>query len=119
MDGRGLFNASQKERAAGISAADDKKTLEMLKVSYEYGKEFSVKEVDLSLRPGEIVAIIGENGSGKTTLMKLAAGTLQPRSGDVVILGKSILKLIAYLRSHRAHRFFVSEPGLPDIPQPG
>jgi ABC-type polysaccharide/polyol phosphate transport system ATPase subunit len=44
--------------------------------------------VDLVVKPGEVVGIIGQNGSGKSTLLKLIAGVLQPSEGKRVVNGR-------------------------------
>ena len=59
-----------------------------LKVSY--GGIKAVKGIDLEVREGELVTLIGSNGAGKTTTMKAIAGMLTMQSGDIEYLGKSI-----------------------------
>ena len=59
-----------------------------LKVSY--GGIKAVKGVDLEVREGELVALIGSNGAGKTTTMKAITGSLAYEAGDIEYLGKSI-----------------------------
>jgi ABC-type uncharacterized transport system ATPase subunit len=44
--------------------------------------------ISLDLRPGEILALVGENGAGKSTLMKILYGLYKPDSGDIVIKGE-------------------------------
>lgn len=44
---------------------------------------WSLREVDLEVLPGEIVAVVGRNGAGKSTLLKLAAGVTEPSEGRV------------------------------------
>lgn len=48
---------------------------------------FALGPVDLVLRPGELVFVVGDNGSGKTTLIKLLLGLYAPRQGEVVLDG--------------------------------
>ena len=55
-----------------------------------YGGIQAVKGVDMDVREGELVSLIGSNGAGKTTTMKAITGTLAPQAGDIVYLGKSI-----------------------------
>ncbi|WKY47093.1 ABC transporter ATP-binding protein [Eubacteriaceae bacterium ES3] len=56
------------------------------KITYTYPKgKFGLKEIDLSLKRGEITCISGNNGSGKTTLGKLVMGIFVPDSGKITI----------------------------------
>ncbi|HQQ69021.1 MAG TPA: ABC transporter ATP-binding protein [Alicycliphilus sp.] len=59
-----------------------------LKVAY--GGIQAVKGVDMEVREGELVTLIGSNGAGKTTTMKAITGTLGMNDGDIEYLGRSI-----------------------------
>ena len=59
-----------------------------LKVSY--GGIKAVKGVDLEVREGELISLIGSNGAGKTTTMKAVTGSLAFEGGDIEYLGQSI-----------------------------
>jgi ABC-2 type transport system ATP-binding protein len=52
-----------------------------------YRKKQVLNGVDVTLRPGEVVAIVGANGCGKSTLMKICAGLISPSSGVVEVYG--------------------------------
>lgn len=54
-------------------------------LNYQYGNERVLKDINISIKRGEKVAILGENGSGKSTLAKLILGLLQPTSGNIVL----------------------------------
>lgn len=58
------------------------------KVSAGYGKMAVIREVDLHVGPGEVVALLGANGAGKTTTLLTLAGELTPRAGEVRFLGR-------------------------------
>ena len=66
----------------------DEITLQNLSFRYPSCEDFAVKNVSLTLKRGERLAILGENGSGKTTLTKLLLGMLPPGSGAVLYDGK-------------------------------
>lgn len=55
-----------------------------------YGKKNILKGIDLTLQPGEMMALIGPNGSGKSTLLRVISGVLHPESGSVKIDGKAV-----------------------------
>ena len=61
----------------------------------EQGAVVALRNADLIVEAGEMLAIVGPSGSGKTTLMMLLAGLLQPTAGSVLIGGQDITQLDA------------------------
>jgi branched-chain amino acid transport system ATP-binding protein len=61
--------------------------LEIAGLSVLYGKHRALADVVLSVKPGEIVTILGANGAGKTTLLKAIAGLVPPQPGARVAFG--------------------------------
>jgi heme exporter protein A len=55
-----------------------------------FGGRWAVVDVNLTLRPGECLAIFGPNGAGKTTLLRILAGLLEPTTGRVRIAGVTL-----------------------------
>ena len=66
-----------------------------------YGQSHILRDVDLTVRPGQMVCLIGRNGVGKTTLLKTVIGLLQQRSGSLELLGESITGLPPHQRARR------------------
>jgi len=62
--------------------------LEVRKARKNYGAVAALTDVDLTLRQGEILALLGDNGAGKSTLIKSIAGTLRLDEGEILIDGK-------------------------------
>ncbi len=64
--------------------------VQMRNIRKTFGKVVANNNVSLSLRKGEILALLGENGSGKTTLMNMLAGIYYPDHGEILIDGKEV-----------------------------
>ncbi|MGB2799790.1 MAG: heme ABC transporter ATP-binding protein [Dehalococcoidia bacterium] len=62
-------------------------------VSFSYNETPVLHHIDLVVKEGEMVALLGPNGSGKTTLIKLAAGVLRPNKGDIYLNGSRLNRL--------------------------
>ncbi len=70
-----------------MSIASD---LALRAVVFRYDALPAVTGFDVTIRGGEMVALLGANGAGKTTVLKLAAGLLSPSSGSVVLEGRDL-----------------------------
>ena len=62
--------------------------LELRNVSKRFGSILANSHVDLTVKKGEILAILGENGSGKTTLMNMISGIYHPDEGEIFVNGE-------------------------------
>ena len=63
-----------------------------------FGDVTAVNEVSLSIRKGEIFALLGSSGSGKSTLLRMLAGFETPSSGRILLNGRDIADLPPYER---------------------
>ncbi len=64
--------------------------LEVNRLTKSFGGLMAIRELDLSLKEGEIMGLIGPNGSGKTTLFNLLTGFLKPDRGNLEFRGRRI-----------------------------
>jgi len=67
--------------------------LEIRSLGFAYGKKLVLRECTLSVRTGEVVAVLGPSGCGKTTLLRMIAGELAPDTGQVMLNGNDMLRL--------------------------
>jgi len=68
----------------------DAYAIELKNITKRFGKVVANDHVDLSVRNGEILAILGENGSGKTTLMNMISGIYYPDEGQIFVNGEEV-----------------------------
>jgi branched-chain amino acid transport system ATP-binding protein len=73
-----------------------------------YGDSYVLQGLDLELREGTIVAILGRNGMGKTTLIRSVAGLTPPRRGEIAFKGRSLRDRPAYA---------IAQDGMAIVPQ--
>jgi ABC-type nitrate/sulfonate/bicarbonate transport system ATPase subunit len=73
-------------RARGVFTVS---LLDVKQLRFGYGRQPLLQDVNLSLHPGEIVALLGPSGSGKTSLLRLIAGLLAADSGSILLNGQS------------------------------
>jgi branched-chain amino acid transport system ATP-binding protein len=72
--------------------------LELREVSAGYGGVDVIHGIDLMVRPGEIVTLVGANGAGKSTLVKTISGIVPTRAGTIAFAGRRIERLPTALR---------------------
>ncbi|MGE5275008.1 MAG: ABC transporter ATP-binding protein [Verrucomicrobiota bacterium] len=58
-----------------------------------YDEAAVIRDVDLAVRPGEVVALLGANGAGKTTTLRAVSGLVKPMSGRVLFNGEDLAKV--------------------------
>ena len=79
---------STNDQSKNDQSTNGQSILELSGISRRFGHVQALEGVDLDLRRGEILGIVGDNGAGKTTLMKIIAGTVKPDSGRIVVDGE-------------------------------
>ena len=68
----------------------DVPVLEARGVSKYFGTVVALKDVSLSVRPGEVNCLLGDNGAGKSTLIKILSGVYRPDEGSLYMGGQAI-----------------------------
>jgi putative pyoverdin transport system ATP-binding/permease protein len=105
--GLSLVDEEGSERPSLTRAEVDRwQSVELMAATHAYHQdggedEFQLGPVDLRIRPGELVFVIGGNGSGKTTLAKLLVGLYSPEQGEIRLDGATVGK--GDLAAYREH----------------
>ncbi|QED49104.1 ABC transporter ATP-binding protein [Cytobacillus dafuensis] len=73
-----------------------KPLLKLTDVNSYYGKIHALKNINLEINEGEIVALLGSNGAGKSTTLKTISGLIKPKSGTIEWNGESIVGVPAH-----------------------
>src|SRR6195952_3007724 len=76
--------------AALDPAGESPYLLEISHISKGFPGVIALNDVQLRVRPGTVLALMGENGAGKSTLMKIIAGIYQPDAGEIRLKGNRI-----------------------------
>ncbi len=69
---------------------DSAPILSLRGIGKSYGAVVAVRDVDLDLRAGEVLAMCGDNGAGKSSLIKVISGAEEPTSGSIVLRGEPV-----------------------------
>jgi simple sugar transport system ATP-binding protein len=64
--------------------------LEARHIQKHFGRVVALREVDFTLRPNEVHALVGDNGAGKSTLIKIISGVFQADGGEIAIDGRPV-----------------------------
>ena len=73
-----------------MNSPEKQTALELRGITKTFGSIVANKNVNLEVKKGEILAILGENGSGKTTLMNMISGIYYPDEGEIIINGEQV-----------------------------
>ena len=73
-------------------------TVEFRGIRREFGPTVALDGLDLTVRPGELVALLGPSGCGKTTALRMLAGFEHPDSGEVLVDGEDVTRVPAHRR---------------------
>ena len=84
----------------------------MKNIVMDFGPVRAVDHVDLTVRGGEILGLLGENGAGKSTLMNVLGGTFPPTSGEILLDGEKVSFHNAMQAMRRGIRFIHQELNL-------
>lgn len=105
------LNKTQTEFEASTSeSVSPPGTLEIRNISKSFPNVHALKDVSLDIRPGEILAFIGENGAGKSTLLKIINGDYKPDSGMMSIDGEQLSFASPFIAHKAGIRVIYQEP---------
>jgi energy-coupling factor transport system ATP-binding protein len=102
-----------KSNARKVQIDSKSEVLSIRNVSFSKGQKSILKEMNLSLYSGELIAIVGKNGVGKSTFLQVMSGILKPKTGSRLLLNKKyeawseheMRKVMGYVFQNPEHQF--------------
>ena len=85
-----MTDAAGQTASGNKPAADRPPVLILTGVTKSFGPLVAVDNLSLTIRPNEVVGLLGENGAGKSTLLKILTGVHQPDKGSIAVNGKNV-----------------------------
>mmetsp|Transcript_19842 Transcript_19842/g.41605 ORF Transcript_19842/g.41605 Transcript_19842/m.41605 type:complete len:119 (-) Transcript_19842:92-448(-) len=82
--------AAAKRNGSGSGESEEEDDVRAVDVSKSYGKVEALKPFSLTMKSGEVTAILGHNGAGKSTFANLLCCEQNPTSGDIIVRGRSV-----------------------------
>jgi L-arabinose transport system ATP-binding protein len=114
--GNGTSNGNGSSTGSGSGPGNGGASLELQHISKHFAGVNALSDVSVTLRPGEVTAIIGENGAGKSTLLKILGGDYAPDGGQVVLDGTPLHLRSPRDANRRGIRIIPQEPEIvPDV----
>ena len=93
-------------------AAEETYLIQTEKLVKAYKGRKVVQEVEINVRPGEIVGLLGPNGAGKTTSFYMIVGLIRPTSGKVYFKGRNVTSVPMYKRARMGMGYLSQEPSI-------
>ncbi|WP_293770353.1 ATP-binding cassette domain-containing protein [uncultured Corynebacterium sp.] len=75
---------------AGSVAAGGSAFIELRGIEQTFGNFHALRDINLSLEPGQVTCVLGDNGAGKSTLIKILAGLTKPTGGQILVGGEPV-----------------------------
>src|SRR5262249_30604158 len=73
--------------------------VKLVGLSRDYGEVVAVRDLNLTIAPGEFLTLLGPSGSGKTTTLMMVAGFVHPTAGDIFLDGRSVVAVAPHRRN--------------------
>ena len=78
------------EKGGGLATDSEVPVIAVQGITKHFGSIQALRGVDLEVRTGEVVGLVGDNGAGKSTLVNILSGALQPNTGSILVDGKAV-----------------------------
>ena len=103
--------------AAPAQSAPADSVLRVEHVSKTFGAVVALRDVNLYVKPGEVLGLVGDNGAGKSTLCKIICGFHQPDSGRILVEGKEVhFRSVQDARRHGIDTVYQDLALVPQLP---